>query len=98
MYTGRQLTKPRDVLAAFEDITWRLGQYIASLSLSVCRHYISIWPSFGTLRRQRVCRRQGALWIRKTVMRKMPWEIALARSSRNLFKELGFRHGLGQAG
>ncbi|KAK4237582.1 hypothetical protein C8A03DRAFT_34434 [Achaetomium macrosporum] len=28
MYTGRKLTKPRDVLAAFEGITWLLGQFM----------------------------------------------------------------------
>ncbi|KAI3317941.1 heterokaryon incompatibility protein-domain-containing protein [Xylariaceae sp. AK1471] len=33
MYTGRQLTKPRDVLAAFEGIAWLLEQYIEAPSL-----------------------------------------------------------------
>jgi len=33
MYTGRRLTKPRDVLAAFEGIAWLLGQYMDAPSL-----------------------------------------------------------------
>ena len=33
MYTGRHLTKPRDILAAFEGISWLLGRYMEAPSL-----------------------------------------------------------------
>ncbi|KAM5341374.1 hypothetical protein ACJ41O_014405 [Fusarium nematophilum] len=33
MYTGRQLTKPRDVLAAFKGVAWLLEEYMSARSL-----------------------------------------------------------------
>jgi hypothetical protein len=33
MYTGRQLTKPRDIIAAYKAIDWLLNQYMGSVSI-----------------------------------------------------------------
>lgn len=47
MYTGRDLTKPRDILEAFEGISWLLNRYMLAPSLFGYRPLISIWLFFG---------------------------------------------------
>jgi Heterokaryon incompatibility protein (HET) len=60
MYTGRHLTKPRDILAAFEGISWLLEQYMDAPSLfGLPTSYFDLallWGPLETLR----CRRTRA--------------------------------------
>ena len=57
MYTGRRLTKPRDILAAFEGISWLLGQYMRAPSVFglPTSHFdlALLWSPAQTVRRRR---------------------------------------------
>lgn len=57
LYTGRSLTKARDIMAAFEGITWLLGRYMDAASLSglPTSHFdlCLLWMPQCALRRRR---------------------------------------------
>jgi hypothetical protein len=82
MYTGRNLTKPQDILAAFEGISWLLERYMQAPSLLAYRPLISIWLFFGHRWTRSVAGDHKQLPVRRTHAPKMVW--AIVRASRRM--------------